>query len=57
MHQFGHTQTISRHSVLSAPPTMKRREMDEIFDDLESYLVPEEAKSTVAPDEWSYAYG
>ena len=55
MHQFGYTQMIPRYLVVCTPRTVKMREMDELFDDFENCLVPEEVRSTVAPDDWSYA--
>ena len=51
MHQFGYTQMIPRHPTLSSPLIVNRREMDEIFDDLESHLVLEEVRSIVVPDD------
>ena len=51
MRQFGYTQTIPRHPALFFPPAVKRKEMDEIFDDFENHLVPEEARSIVAPND------
>lgn len=57
MQQFDYTQAIPRHLVVSAPPTLTRRQMDEMFDDYESHLVPEEAQSTIAPSDWSYVDG
>lgn len=49
--QFGYTQTILRHLVVSAPSVLTRRQMDDMFDDYESHLVPEEAQSTIAPSD------
>src|ERR1051325_6157071 len=55
--QFGFTQTIPRNPNVCAPPTVKMRDMDDLFDDFENHLVPEKARSTVTPDDWSYEYG
>ncbi|XP_050919052.1 uncharacterized protein LOC127136550 [Lathyrus oleraceus] len=52
--QFGYTQTIPKHSVVSAPHVLTHRQMDDMFDDYESHLVLEEAQSTIAPTDWSY---
>ena len=48
MRQFGLTQTIPRDPAVCAPPTVKMRDMDALFDDFENHLVRVEAKSTVA---------
>ncbi|CAI8615467.1 unnamed protein product [Vicia faba] len=55
MCQFGYTQTIPQGPVVSAPPLVKGRDMNALFDDYENHLVPDEAQSTIAPDDWSYA--
>ncbi|CAL5194313.1 unnamed protein product [Lathyrus oleraceus] len=39
MRQFGYTQIIPRHPVVSAPPAMTHRDMDAMFDDYLSHLV------------------
>ncbi|XP_058742341.1 uncharacterized protein LOC131614809 [Vicia villosa] len=57
MRQFGFIQTIPRDPVVSAPTTVKRRDIDALFDNFENHFVPEEARSTVARDGWSYEYG
>lgn len=49
MRQFGYTQTISGHPIVSDPPTLTRRHMNDMFDDYESRLIPEEAQSIIAP--------
>ena len=41
MRQFGFTQTIPRDPTVCAPPTVKRSDMDALFDDFEHHLVPE----------------
>ncbi|CAL5187902.1 unnamed protein product [Lathyrus oleraceus] len=51
MRQFGYTQTIHRHPVVYVIPDLTRRHMDDMFDIYESHLVPEEARSTIAPSE------
>ena len=47
MRQFGYTQTIPRYPVISTPPVMTRRDMDAMFDNYHSHLVPKEAQSTI----------
>lgn len=48
MRQLRFTQSIPRHPVVSAPPTMTRRVMDVMFDDYLSHMVPEETQSIIA---------
>ncbi|XP_050897988.1 uncharacterized protein LOC127104888 [Lathyrus oleraceus] len=43
MRQFGYTQTIPRHPIVSTPPALTCRQIDDMFDDYESHLVLEEA--------------
>lgn len=57
MRHFGYTHTISGHSVVFVPPTLKRRQIDDIFDDYESHLVPDEAWSILVVSNWSYVEG
>ncbi|XP_050878066.1 uncharacterized protein LOC127081880 [Lathyrus oleraceus] len=57
MWQFGYTQTIPRHHVIFVPPTLTRIQVDDMFDDYESHLVPEEAHSIIAVNDWSYVEG
>ncbi|XP_050920270.1 uncharacterized protein LOC127137907 [Lathyrus oleraceus] len=54
---FGYTQTILKHSAIFAPPTMMRREMNAMFDDYLSHLVPKEAHNTITKSDWSYVDG
>ncbi|XP_050878282.1 uncharacterized protein LOC127082097 [Lathyrus oleraceus] len=54
MWQFGYTQTIPKHLVVSAPLALTRRQMDAMFDDYESHLVPEETHSTMTESDRSY---
>ncbi|XP_050897477.1 uncharacterized protein LOC127104333 [Lathyrus oleraceus] len=54
MRQFDYTQTILRHPVVSAPPALTRRQMDVMFDDYESHLVREDARSIIVVNDWSY---
>ncbi|XP_050897899.1 uncharacterized protein LOC127104788 [Lathyrus oleraceus] len=39
MRKFGYTQTIPKHPVVSTPPTLTCRQMNDMFDDYESHLV------------------
>ncbi|XP_050902773.1 uncharacterized protein LOC127115222 [Lathyrus oleraceus] len=57
MRQFSYTQTILRHHVVSASPALKRRKIDDMFDDYESHMVPEEAHSIIVVSDWSYVDG
>ncbi|XP_058733870.1 uncharacterized protein LOC131605542 [Vicia villosa] len=57
MRQFGFTRTILRDPTVYAPLTVKQRDMDALFDDFENHLVLDEARSTVAPYDWSYKHG
>ncbi|XP_058774284.1 uncharacterized protein LOC131648547 [Vicia villosa] len=45
MRQFGYAQTIPRDPIVSAPITMTRRQLDEVFADWEHHMVPEEART------------
>lgn len=54
MRQFGYTQTIPRHLVVSAPPTLTHIQIEDMFDDYESHLVSDEACATIAESDWSY---
>lgn len=54
MSQFNYTQAIPRHHIVSAHSALKCRQMDVMFDDYKSQLVPEEAHSTIVVSEWSY---
>ncbi|XP_050889925.1 uncharacterized protein LOC127095253 [Lathyrus oleraceus] len=51
--QFGYTQTIPKHPGVSAPPATTHRDMDAMFDDYQSHLVPEEAQSTIIDSDWN----
>lgn len=42
------------HPVVSAPPSLTRREMNSIFDDYLSHLVLKEVRSTIIESSWSY---
>ena len=46
--QFDYTQTIPRHSDVSAPSAMTRKDMNVMFDDHLSHLVSKEARSIIA---------
>ncbi|XP_050878379.1 uncharacterized protein LOC127082188 [Lathyrus oleraceus] len=54
MWKFDYTQTIPRHTVVSAPPTLTRRQVNVMFDYYESHMVSEETRSTIAVSDWSY---
>ncbi|XP_050890161.1 uncharacterized protein LOC127095527 [Lathyrus oleraceus] len=54
MRQFGYTQTIPRHHVVSAPPALTYRQINDMFADFESHLVSEETRSIIAVNNWSY---
>ncbi|CAL5185273.1 unnamed protein product [Lathyrus oleraceus] len=54
MRNFGDTQTIPRHPIVSVPLALTRRQMDDMFDDYESHMVPEEARSIIVPSDLSY---
>lgn len=54
MQQFGYTQTILRHPVIYVPPALTRRQIDDMFADFESHLIPEEAHSILVVNNWSY---
>lgn len=43
--------------LVFASPTLTRRHMDDMFDDDENHLISEEARSIIAPCEWSYVDG
>ncbi|XP_058776892.1 uncharacterized protein LOC131651235 [Vicia villosa] len=43
MRQFGYAQTIPHDPVVSAPITMTRRQLDEVFADWEHHMILEEA--------------
>lgn len=45
--QFGYTQTIPKHPVVSAPSTLTRGEINVMFDDHASHLVPKKAQSII----------
>ncbi|XP_058733766.1 uncharacterized protein LOC131605426 [Vicia villosa] len=57
MRQFGYAQTIPRDPIVSAPITMTRRQLDEVFADWENHMVPEEARATRAKSDWSCVEG
>lgn len=57
MRHFGYTQIIPRHPVVSTPPTLTRIQIEDMFDDYESHLIPEKARATVVEREWSYVKG
>ncbi|XP_058784371.1 uncharacterized protein LOC131659157 [Vicia villosa] len=47
MRQFGFTQTILWNPAVVPPPTVRQRDMNELFDDFENHLVLEEARNIV----------
>lgn len=47
-------QCIPRDPSVSTPPTMRRKDMDDIFDDYVNHLVPDKALSTIVENNWSY---
>ncbi|XP_050895966.1 protein MAINTENANCE OF MERISTEMS-like [Lathyrus oleraceus] len=53
MRQFYYTQTIPRHPVVSAPSALTRRQIEDMFDDYESHLVPKEERASIAESDWS----
>ncbi|XP_058733526.1 uncharacterized protein LOC131605153 [Vicia villosa] len=53
MRQFGFQQTIPRHPSDSAPITMTRWQLDEVFADWEHHMVPDEARETRLEVDWS----
>ncbi|XP_050876949.1 uncharacterized protein LOC127080681 [Lathyrus oleraceus] len=55
--QFDYTQTILKHPIVSTPPALTRRQMDDMFDDYESHLVLEKAQNTIVPSDSSYVDG
>lgn len=57
MRWFDYTQTISRHTTVSAPPAMTRRDINAMFNDYLSHLILEEAHNTIVESDWSYIDG
>ncbi|CAL5198776.1 unnamed protein product [Lathyrus oleraceus] len=57
MRWFDYTRTILRHHVVYASLVLTRRQMNDMFDDYESHLVPEEARGIIAESDWSYVEG
>ncbi|XP_058775726.1 uncharacterized protein LOC131650002 [Vicia villosa] len=57
MRQFGYAQTMPHNPTVSAPITMTRRQLDEVFADKEHHMVPEEARATRAENDWSCVEG
>lgn len=53
MRQFGYTQTIHIHHIVSVPPAMTRRDMNDMFDDYLSHMVTKETQSTIVESEWA----
>lgn len=54
MRQFDYTHIIPIRPIVSYPLAMTHRDMDVMFDDYLSHLIPEEAQSTIAESNWSY---
>lgn len=57
MRQFDYTQTIPRHLIVSAPHDMTHTNIYAMFNDSLSYMVSEEALSTIDENDWSYVDG
>lgn len=41
---FGYTRSIPKYLVVSVPPALTHRQVNDMFDDYHSHLVPEEAR-------------
>lgn len=49
-------QYIPKNPYVSAHPTAKHKDMNAMFDDYVSHLVPDEAQSIIVENDWSYVY-
>ncbi|KAI5416015.1 uncharacterized protein LOC127073444 [Lathyrus oleraceus] len=57
MRRFGYTHIIPRHHVVYAHSTLTCRQIDDMFDDYDSLLIPKEAHNIIAVNDWSYVEG
>lgn len=57
MHQFGYMQCVPIYPFESAPPVMAHIDVDVMCDDDLDHLIPNEECGTLAPSNWSAAYG
>ncbi|XP_058746900.1 uncharacterized protein LOC131619875 [Vicia villosa] len=57
MRQFGFEQTIPRDPTASAPISMTRMQLEEVFADWEQHVVHEEARAMPPDHDWSCVEG